>query len=243
MIDSGNVLARAVRQFWLSREDQLGRQGVNSGVKDTGNRAAVTGGKHADGFASLISEILQDAGLDSAAIHVMSQKPRTLPGYFRPSKTWDVVVTHDVHLVAVIEIKTQVGSFGNNYNNRVEEAVGSATDLWAAYKAGLFKSADRPWVGYMFMLESAPKSVEVLSRIDIPRFAVDEDFQTLSYAKRYELTCLRLLRERLYDAACFFTSNRETGTNGAYQEPNPELGIASFTRQLRARASSFVSVL
>jgi hypothetical protein len=33
-------------------------------------------------------------------------------------------------LVATVEVKSQVGSFGNNFNNRVEEAIGSATDFW-----------------------------------------------------------------------------------------------------------------
>ncbi len=33
-------------------------------------------------------------------------------------------------LLAGIEFKSQVGSFGNNYNNRTEEAIGSAADIW-----------------------------------------------------------------------------------------------------------------
>jgi hypothetical protein len=47
----------------------------------------------------------------------------TLPGYFRPTKLWDVLVIHDKRLLAAIELKSQVGpSFGNNFNNRTEEA-------------------------------------------------------------------------------------------------------------------------
>jgi len=41
----------------------------------------------------------------------------------------------------------QVGSFGNNYNNRTEEALGSAVDLWAAYREGAFKPSRGPWFG------------------------------------------------------------------------------------------------
>jgi len=51
--------------------------------------------------------------------------------------------------VAAIEFKSQVGSFGNNYNNRTEEAIGSASDIWGAYREGAFKPSARPWLGYL----------------------------------------------------------------------------------------------
>ena len=44
----------------------------------------------------------------------------------------------DGRLLAVIELKSQVGpSFGNNFNNRTEEAIGSAVDFWTAYRAAV----------------------------------------------------------------------------------------------------------
>ena len=68
---------------------------------------------------------------------------------------------------------------------------------------------------------------------------MDEAFQERSYAKRYELVCERLVRDRLYDAACFFTSNAKTGKRGKYREPNEELSIKSFGISLHARAGAF----
>ncbi|MCK7473160.1 MAG: PaeR7I family type II restriction endonuclease [Rhodopseudomonas palustris] len=62
-------------------------------------------------------------------------------------------------LLATVEVKSQVGSFGNNFNNRVEEAVGSATDFWKAYEYGRFQPSGRPWLGYLFMLEEDSASV------------------------------------------------------------------------------------
>jgi hypothetical protein len=62
-------------------------------------------------------------------------KARTLPGYYRPSKEWDLVVVCENDLVAAIEVKSQVRSFGNNFNNRVEEALGNATDFGRPAKA------------------------------------------------------------------------------------------------------------
>ena len=43
--------------------------------------------------------------------------------YFRPNKKWDFIVVVEGQLVAAREAKSQVGpSFGNNFNNRTEEA-------------------------------------------------------------------------------------------------------------------------
>ena len=207
MINVEEELRKAVKHFWKIRSKQHKRQGSGTGRKDAGNRAAVTGGKHADGFVQLIAAIIRDAGLSKATIHTTEKVSRTLPGYFRPTKEWDLVVVSGSNLVAAIEVKSQVGSFGNNFNNRVEEALGNATDLWTAYSKGIFKPSQKPWLGYLFMLEEDDKSLRPTKRTNLAPFLVDEDFQVRSYAKRYELVCERLVRERLYDAACFFTSN------------------------------------
>ena len=47
--------------------------------KDRGNRAAVTGGKHLDGFLELIAEILEEAGF---SMLIYWQKRTELPGSF-----------------------------------------------------------------------------------------------------------------------------------------------------------------
>ena len=75
--------------------------------------------------------------------------------------------------------------------------------------------------------------------ITLKPYKVDEAFQKRSYAKRYELVCERLVRDRLYDAACFFTSNAQTGKRGEYKEPNQELSIKNFAISLHARAAAF----
>lgn len=133
MLDIDKELAKAVKHYWKTRAGQKQRQGGKTGMKDAGNRSAVTGGKHADEFVNLIANIVRDAGLSDITIHTTRKTQRTLPGYYRPTKEWDVVVLSGNDLVAAVEVKSQVGSFGNNFNNRVEEALGNATDFWAAY--------------------------------------------------------------------------------------------------------------
>ena len=239
MIDVEKELGKAVRHFWTTRSSQHTKQGAATGRKDAGSRGAVTGGKHADGFVELIASIVRSAGVHDASIHATTKVARTLPGFFRPTKEWDVVVQSGTDLIAAVEVKSQVGSFGNNFNNRVEEALGNATDFWMAYSKGTFKPSQKPWLGYLFMLEEDEKSMRPTKRINLSPFGVDEAFQQRSYAKRYELACERLVRERLYDAACFFTSNSKNGARGDYAQPNVELDILHFAISLHARAAAY----
>jgi Restriction endonuclease XhoI len=158
-----------------------------------------------------------------------------LPGWYRPEKKWDLLVVSDGKLLAAIEFKSQVGSFGNNYNNRTEEAVGSASDIWAAYREGAFKPSARPWLGYLMLLEEASGSMSPV-RAREPHFKVFPEFAGASYAKRYEILLTKLVRERLYDAACFLMSNAEDGPKGGYSEPAPELNFQNFVQSLLAKA-------
>src|ERR1035438_8820646 len=53
-----------------------------------------------------------------------------------------------------MEFKSQAGkSIGNNVNNRSEEAVGSAKDIWTAFREGRFGESPTPFLGYFFLLE------------------------------------------------------------------------------------------
>jgi len=229
-------LKEAVSRFWASRETQAQKQGAKSGVRDAGARAAVTGGSQMDGFVELVRDLLEESGIDKPVIYC--ERCVELPGWFRPEKKWDLLVVVDACLIAAIEFKSQVGSFGNNYNNRTEEALGSATDLWAAYREGAFKPSARPWLGYLMLLEEAPGSVRPLKAQE-PHFKVFEEFRSDSYAKRYEILLTKLVRERLYDSACFLMSNSSDGPKGSYIEPVPELNFANFISSLLAKAIAF----
>jgi hypothetical protein len=146
-----------------------------------------------------------------------------------------MLVVSDGKLLAGIEFKSQVGSFGNNYNNRTEEAIGSATDIWAAYREGAFKPSARPWLGYLMLLEEATESLSPV-RAREPHFKVFPEFKEASYARRYEILLTKLVRERLYDAACFVLSNAKDGLKGRYREPSEELGFQNFIASLTAKA-------
>jgi hypothetical protein len=240
VLDLKQELSAAISHFWRVRQNQHEQQGSRTGKKDAGNRSAVTGGKHADGFIRLIGTIVHDAGIPNADIFI--SKKITLPCYFRPSKDWDLIVKVGDNLIAVVEVKSHVGSFGNNFNNRVEEALGSATDFWSAYREATFAPSARPWLGYLIMLEDHLDSTRPSMPKQLPHYPARQEFQTVSYAKRYEIFCERLVRERLYDAACFIMSSAARGIHGEYSEPNKELGFQNFAAALGARAASFAKI-
>jgi len=100
MLDFEGELGKAVKYFWQVRGKQKKRQGGKTGKKDAGERSSVTGGKHADGFIRLIAAIIKDAALPNVEINVTEKRPRTLPGFYRPCKEWDLVVLSDNTLVA-----------------------------------------------------------------------------------------------------------------------------------------------
>ncbi len=228
---------RAVRHFWRTRERQAKAQGGKTGERDRDARSAVTGGAHLDGFADLIRKLVVDAGVSGTAVYRRIRVE--LPGYYRAEKKWDLVVVVDGRLLATVEFKAQVGpSFGNNYNNRTEEALGNATDYWAAYREGAFRGSPRPWLGYMMLLEETSGSTRPVSVAE-PHFPVFDEFRDASYAKRYETLLTKMVRERLYDAASLILSPSDAGRNGAFSEPCPELRFANFAESLVARAIAY----
>lgn len=225
-----------MRQFWSTRDKQARKKGKK---KDQGSRGAATGGAQMNGFVEIIEDLLRDAGLPEESTFV--GKKLELPGFFRPAKKWDLLVVHRRVLVASIEFKSQVGpSFGNNANNRAEEAVGNATDLHAAFREGAFKPSPRPWAGFFMLLDQSDASTRPVG-VEEPHFPVFEEFRDASYAKRYELLCLKLVRERLYDSAAFVLSGREAGLKGQYSQPNEEIAFESFASSLVGRVVAAIS--
>jgi len=175
-----------------------------------------------------------------APARVFRKKTLDLPGYFRSTKEWDLLVIKDGLLIAALEAKSQVGpSFGNNFNNRTEEAMGSALDLWTAFRQGAFNESPQPFLGYFFMLEDCDASQRPV-RVREPHFKVFPEFVGASYAKRYELFCRKLVLERHYSASALITSKRDTGLDGVFHEPAADLSVSSFSRKLVAQVLAHV---
>ncbi|MGE4552608.1 MAG: PaeR7I family type II restriction endonuclease [Desulfovibrionaceae bacterium] len=236
LVDYERKAQAAVAAFWQSREAATLKQAA-SGKADQGERAGVTAGKNMDAFLSLAMDVVRGNGLGDAQIH-RQRAVLTLPGYFRPTKLWDLLVTHKGQLIAAIELKSHVGpSFGNNFNNRAEEAIGTAHDLKTAYREGAFDGQPCPFVGWLMLVEDAPKSRSPV-RDNSPHFPVFKEFNGASCLKRYDLLCQRLMKEQLYTSAAVIASPRSAGENGAYSELSPMTGLKAFVTKLAGHVAA-----
>lgn len=236
LVDYERKAQEAVQAFWGNREVARQKQ-IESGKADQGERAGVTSGKNMDGFLALILDIVKANGLAHAQIH-QRRSVLTLPGYFRPTKLWDLLVTHKGELIVAIELKSQVGpSFGNNFNNRTEEAIGTAHDFWTTYREEAFGKQPRPFVGWLMLVEDAPASRSPV-KDKSPHFPVFEEFRGASYLDRYELLCQRLAQEQLYTTASLITSPRNAAKSGQFTELSPMTGLRTFVTALAGHVAA-----
>jgi hypothetical protein len=243
-------LRDAIQSYWRGRAENLEKQ-KQSGRIDAGTRGEVTGGTQMGALEVLIADVLCEAGLKE--LDVKTRTALELPGYFRSTKKWDLIVVSQGHLVMAMEFKSQAGkSIGNNVNNRAEEAVGSAKDIWTAFREGRFGSSPTPFLGYFFMLEDRAKVKTPVGNKE-PYFSVDPVFRGelhrkgregemkysgVSYSKRYEILCRRLVLERLYTAACFILSTNATPTT--ITQPADDLTFQRYVGALRGHVVTFL---
>lgn len=227
----------AVKLFWGNRDAAMAAQ-IAAGNQDAGARGAVTAGKNMDGFLDLAQELVTANGLLMAEI-CTQRRVLTLPGFFRPTKLWDMLVMYKGQLVAALEFKSQVGpSFGNNYNNRSEEAIGTAHDLWTAYREGaLGKDAPRPFLGWVMLLEDCDASRSPV-RDSEPHFPVFPEFKGASYADRYDVLCRKLVQEGLYTSATFLRSPRTAAENGEYSHISDLTSLEAFVTEFAAHIAA-----
>jgi len=230
LVDYERKAREAIQAFWGNRASARQKQ-IESGKADQGERAGVTAGKNMDGFIALVLDIVRANGLAHAEIH-QKRAVLTLPGYFRPTKLWDLLVMFKGELVAAVELKSQVGpSFGNNFNNRAEEAIGTAHDFWTAYREEAFGKQPRPFAEWLMLVEDAPESRAAV-RDSSPHFPVFPEFKGASYLKRYDILCQRLVQEQLYTTAAVIASPRGAAETGESSDMSSMTSLKTFVTSL-----------
>ena len=220
----------AIRQFWAVKLAQEQKQIDKSGSdRDRGARSAVTGGHHVDALLAVIADVLSQNGVPEASIHM--RRKLELPGYFRVEKKWDLIALHEDKLLGCVEFKSQGSSFGNNYNNRMEEAIGLGHDTHVAYREGVFGHSASPWTGYLMLMPDADAARSPV-RVKEPHYPVYPEYKNASYIKRYEESLTRLVRERLYSACALILASPDK--TGNWTEPSEELSIRRFIASFAA---------
>jgi hypothetical protein len=173
-LDIEKRLQESIQSYWDARARNKEKQ-VQLGKIDAGTRGEVTGGTQMGAMEVLVADILCDSGLKK--LDVRTRTALELPGYFRATKKWDLIVVSNGQLVLAMEFKSQAGkSVGNNVNNRSEEAAGSAKDIWTAFREGRFGSSPTPFLGYFFLLEDR-ENVKTPVGNKEPYFPVDPAFR------------------------------------------------------------------
>ena len=237
--DYEEAFAAAISEFWEIKKTQQTAADL-AGRQTGGTSGAVRAGKHMGPFERLVRQVVRDAGV------VVDDGPESaafLPGYYRETKSWDVVLQYKGHALAIIEAKSQGTSLGNNFNNRVEEAIGQAADVWKSHERGLLISGLRPWIGYIMIVEESVATTlprHLLGKKTVPHgMIVDPVFDGMSYAERYAMAFKRLDQERMLDATCVAITNSAT----AYGYPNEWLSFNGFAAQLWGRCQHALAVL
>ena len=173
--------------------DEAGTRQAERGVHDRGERSKVTGGKHMNPVAEVIRQDLISHGFGEDKVYYRDGCLR-LPGWFRPSKDWDLLAFDGNDLLAAIELKSINSSFGNNANNRSEESLGSAVDASHAIKNDLIPfHTVPPVIGYVLVVRMCDDSLKESREPQKSVYPIDPEFLYASYFKRLTILCRRLL--------------------------------------------------
>ena len=224
------LIKAAVQSFWATKQKQL----IASG--DSTNRGAVVGGKQLDSFAELLKSIAIEQGVPENCIYTSQNY---LPGYFRSSKDWDfLIISPSNKLIAAVELKSQIGSYGNNFNNRTEEAIGSAVDLWTAFRENQFPEQSAPWVGYLTVVGKDEASTTPV-RNNEPHYPVLPEFKEATYLDRYRILCQKLILERHYSMAALLATSGPEDFGNVSADTSIDKFIQSFIGHIAGNIDEF----
>ncbi|MCV6625668.1 MAG: PaeR7I family type II restriction endonuclease, partial [Cellvibrionaceae bacterium] len=186
-----------------------------------------------------------------------------LPGFFRPTKSWDVLIMNNSTLIAAIELKSIADSFGKNANNRNEEALGSGIDIKEAFEEDAFEGLTRLFTGYLILVEDCQETLTGV-QIQIKHFRAMEEFMLspetrntsyiknekgeyppidgVSYMDRFDILCRRLMQKKLYTAASVVKSPRSAIKDGEYSAVTRETGIKAFLASLASHVETIAAI-
>ncbi len=228
--DHNALIKAAIKSFWETKQKQLTASG------DSSNRGAVVGGKQLDAFAELLKTLAIEQGVPEECIYT---NQAYLPGYFRSSKDWDfLIIAPNKKLIAAVELKSQIGSYGNNFNNRAEESIGSAVDLWTAFRENQFPGQAAPWIGYLTVVGKDDGST-IHDLNNEPAYPVLPEFKTASYLDRYRILCQKLILERHYSMAALVCTSGPDHYEDVSEDTSIDKFIHSFIGHLIGNINEF----
>ncbi len=213
--------------FWVKAKIEQRTLSEAAGSAQGGTRAAVTGGKHLAGVNRLVLDELESFGLQG--VTYAADGRATLPGYYRATKNWDLLVLSEGEPVLAVEYKSMTGSEGKNLNNRADEVLGVGEDLRQAQAHGLVNPELRR--AYVFLMEVTPEVQVPVRGAEVRVGHRDPVFDRATYIKRMAILLERMRSTELYDAVWAVGVVRGQETD--FIEPRAEVGWDRFSDDLR----------
>jgi hypothetical protein len=210
---------------WISVKLEQGQRAQNSGNAQGGTRSQVTGGKHLRGVNQLVVDEIRNTG--ATDLELRFDRRATLAGWYRNSKSWDLLVLQRRTPILAVEYKSMSGSEGKNLNNRADEVFGIAEDARQAEAHGILPPNLRR--AYVYLMEVTP-AVQYPVGPGRPFGRTDPIFDQASYLDRMAIMCERMRDSGLYHLVWAVGVIREPV---GFMEPSVNVGWDRFAADLR----------
>lgn len=233
---TNDEIQKLLEDFWGAKNDAV-RQLAAAGLSNTG--AQSRNAKHMASLGLFVGRMFIDAGLKASDVKIGG----VIPGYYRRSKNWDVVATYKGQLVALVELKSQVGSEGNNGNNRIEEALGNVFDASTAQELNEAFGKLPIWTAFCMVFGSSPANAGTVGMRGAPMFPLDPVFSGMTYPRQWEIAVERFVQTGVYSAGWMLTTWVDQNADVKFAEPVATATAATLETQIHARVAFAKQVL
>jgi hypothetical protein len=158
------------------------------------------------------------------------------------------IMSASQHLVGVVELNSQASSPGNNANNRIEEAIGSAVDAKAVQElTGAFGNLG-VWAAWCMTFNRDSESGDPIRLTSVQkknlRFPLsDSAFDNMTYAKQYAKAVERLIVQKVYDAGWMLITWVDSDGTIGHEEPIPTATAETLATLIEARVKFALQAL
>lgn len=223
--DEDARITRAMDE-WINAKQKQARESARRGKAQSGTRSQVTGGNHLRGVNQLVVDEISNTG--ATDLELRFNRGATLAGWYRNSKSWDLLVLQRKVPILAVEYKSMSGSEGKNLNNRADEVFGIAEDARQAEAHGILPRNLRR--AYIFLMEVTP-AVQKSVGNGRPYGRPDRTFDGTTYLNRMAIMCERMRDSGLYHLVWAVGVIRDPI---GFMEPSPSVGWDRFAADLRS---------
>ncbi|MGW3060777.1 protein kinase domain-containing protein [Streptomyces goshikiensis] len=216
----------AARFYWAARERRM--QAATRGGTTANELSAVRASSKFDVLAQALSEAFVARGIDPSWIRI--GRAAEFPGSYGLGRSaWNLTIFKDDIPLAAVTITSLGGpSYGNNFNNRIQELTSNAFAVRQHNGQGVERF--RPYLGIFFLLE---ESLGANAPLRVP--------PRTSYKERLGETFAQFHSDGLYDGVAYMSVSK--GEDPSFEEPRPDMSVEGFIDGLSTRVLSYAAAL